>query len=167
MDKYWPRYIKFNEYKYMPEKESPGYLPLFFMPQMVRVLFQSSHFHHQANLIRPQLVHSLHLWHQQCWTWVVLLTALICLGAQPYHDSACQPCAQTVAHNYTWKLGLALWVCLDPLLADHPNLHPCDSSALLFAWYNPYLLLWFWYFSPARINMKGKSHANFSCTSLC
>ena len=88
------------------------------------------------------------------------------MDAQFSHGSACQPCAQTVAHNYTWKLGLALWVCLDPLLAYPPHLHTCDSHAILLAWYHPRLLLWFWYFSPVRRNLKGNSHAHFYCPYL-
>ena len=126
------------------------------MPRMVRVLFQSARFHHQPHMMRPPLVHSIHLWHQQCWTRVVLFSALMSLGAQYFHDSACRPCAKTVAHNYTCKIGLALWVFWDPLLDGTPYLYPCDSHALLLAWSHPRLFFRFCYSSPARRIWKGR-----------
>ena len=137
------------------------------MPQMVHVMFQIGHFHHHPPLIQPPLVHSIHLWHQKCWTWVVWFSTFICLGVKSSHDYACRSFKQKVSHNYTCKLGLSLWFFLDPLMEDLPHLHPCDSRALLLALYHPSLLFWFWYFSPARRNLKGRSHAHFYCLYLC
>ena len=137
------------------------------MPQIFHVMFQSNYFHHQPPLIRPLLVHSFHLWHHQCWTQAVLFSDLLCVGAQSSRDSNCRPCTQIVADNYTCKLELDLWFCLDPLPVNPPHLHSCDTRSLLCAWSHPSLLFWFWYFSPARRNLKGKIHAHFYCPSLC
>ena len=137
------------------------------MPQIFHVMFQSNYFHHQPPLIRPLLVHSFHLWHHQCWTQAVLFSDLLCVGAQSSRDSNCRPCTQIVADNYTCKLELDLWFCLDPLPVNPPHLHSCDTRSLLCAWSHPSLLFWFWYFSPARINLKGKSPTHFSCPSPC
>ena len=88
------------------------------------------------------------------------------MGAQYSHDYSWQYCVQTVAHNYTCKLWLTLWV-FNPLMVDNPHLNPCESCALLLACSHTRLWLLFWYFSPVRGNLKGKSHTHLSLPSFC